>query len=553
MILGLNYNRGDKMPVTLYNEGRVVGYSAYEIYVKQQQSIDPDTPPASERQWLASTIAMGSSMLLQVDPDTNHEDGEIWVYEHQFPDNTALCAANTIVASFFTGDANYSNGWANRVTDYGKLISNTAQASPNGTVGPTGTIPLQTLSDWNDAEKKELTQYLKIVDGIIIQPGTWSNGTNQPPQKDFKPDLSEHPRIRILFKGPVETQFQILLTGFTIRTVVQGVTGLDSATASPNPENGDFLGPGQFPWAAKIMFSIPSSYVSYFASNVYKRELPSGAESLTVDDTSVVDMKTTKPETYYETNYPDARVLINVAEYSSLGDGTAVLTIYQKKDKYPPALYGTFVDSEGQNYLNPIDVVAPGTIKMFENATEEELKDYEDTFDGTFAINKNTEDGTIEIIGPDGTLVPMAKVDVSDVEYTNIDGSGSKAKKIQIQAGKNKVQGIAVSPDMDGTQYTISSDDVNNIQYGNTSANVGSQNKISPPTSNVTIPAILDALANDKSIDILGNDLKVIKAGIPKNYIQFPNGLRLYISSTEPPDDDVPIGSIGIGWGFYEE
>lgn len=541
------------MPVTLYNEGRVVGYSAYELYVKQQQSIDPDTPPASERQWLASTIAMGSSMLLRVDPDTNHEDGEIWVYEHQFPDNTALCAANTIVASFFTGDANYSNGWANRVTDYGKLISNTAQASPNGTVGPTGTIPLQTLSDWNDAEKKELTQYLKIVDGIVIQPGTWSDGQNQPPQKDFAPDLSSYPRLRILFKGPIETQFQILLTGFTIRTVVQGVTGLDSATASPNPENGDFLGPGQFPWAAKIMFSIPSSYVSYFASNVYKRELPSGAESLTVDDTSVVDMKTTKPETYYETNYPDARVLINVAEYSSLGDGTAVLTIYQKKDKYPPALYGTFVDSEGQNYLNPIDVVAPGTIKMFENATEEELKDYEDTFDGTFAINKNTEDGTIEIIGPDGTLVPTAKVDVSDVEYTNIDDSGSKAKKIQIQAGKNKVQGIAVSPDMNGTQYTISSDDVNNIQYGNTSANVGSQIKISPPTSNVTIPAILDALANDKSIDILGNDLKVIKAGIPKNYIQFPNGLRLYISSTEPPDDDVPIGSIGIGWGFYEE
>ena len=551
------------MSVILYNEGRVVGYSAYELYVKQQQSIDPDTPPASERQWLASTIAMGSSMLLRINADTNHESGEEWMLEIPFPHEanktTMLCAANTIVASFFRGDATYLDdpsgvgGWAQRVTDYGDLISNTAQSAPNGQVGPTGNVPNQILDKWPQEEKNELSQYLKIVDGIVIQPGTWSDGQNQPPQKDFVPDLSSYPRIRILFKGPVETQFQILLTGFTIRTVVQGVTGLDSATASPNPENGDFLGPGQFPWAAKIMFSIPSSYVSYFASNVYKRELPSGAESLTVDDTSVVDMKTTKPETYYETNYPDARVLINVAEYSSLGDGTAVLTIYQKKDKYPPALYGTFVDSEGQNYLNPIDVVAPGTIKMFENATEEELKDYEDTFDGTFAMNKNTEDGTIEIIGPDGTLVPTAKVDVSDVEYTNIDDSGSKAKKIQIQAGKNKVQGIAVSPDMNGTQYTISSDDVNNIQYGNTSANVGSQTKISPPTSNVTIPAILDALANDKSIDILGNDLKVIKAGIPKNYIQFPNGLRLYISSTEPPDDDVPIGSIGIGWGFYEE
>lgn len=547
------------MSVILYNEGRVVGYSAYELYVKQQQSIDPDTPPASERQWLASTIAMGSSMLLRVDPDTNHEDGEIWVYEHQFPDNTALCAANTIVASFFTGDANYSNGWANRVIDYGKLISNTAQASPNGTVGPTGTIPSQTLSDWTDAEKKELTQYLKIVDGIIIQPGTWSNGTNQPPQKDFKPDLSEHPRIRILFKGPVETQFQILLTGFTIRTVVQGVTGLDSATASLNPENGDFLGPGQFPWASKIMFSIPSSYITYFANNAYRRELPSGQTAITVDDTSIVDMKTTQPETYYKLNYPDARVEINVAEYSTLGDGTAVLTIYQKKDKYPPALYGTFVDSTGQNYLNPIDVVAPGTVKMFENATEEELKDYEDTFNGTFGMNKN-DDGTIEVLDKNDNMVPAADVSVQEVDYDNPGGSSVKANKVITKTGTKQAQSISISGDVKGNQYTIGIDGDSYIQNPITDgnmANVGDKNdgsgSIAPVTSNINWAALLEALANNKVIDILGDNLKSVKQGLPRNYIQFPNGLRLYISSKEPPDKGVPEGSIGIGWGFYQE
>lgn len=545
------------MSVILYNEGRVVGYSAYELYVKQQQSIDPDTPPASERQWLASTIAMGSSMLLRVDPDTKHKDGEIWVYEHQFPDNTALCAANTIVASFFTGDANYSNGWANRVTDYGKLISNTAQASPNGTVGPTGTIPLQTLSDWTDAEKKELTQYLKIVDGIIIQPGTWSNGTNQPPQKDFKPDLSEHPRIRILFKGPVETQFQILLTGFTIRTVVQGVTGLDSATASPNPENGDFLGPGQFPWASKIMFSIPSSYITYFANNAYRRELPTGQTAITVDDTSIVDMKTTQPETYYNSNYPDARVEINVAEYSTLGGGIAVLTIYQKKDKYPPALYGTYVDSTGQNYLNPIDVVAPGTVKMFENATEDELQEYEDTFDGTFGMNKN-DDGTLEILDKDGNMVPAADISVQDVTYTNPGGSSVKAKKVITKTGTKQAQSVSISRDVAGNQYTVGTDSGGAVSKGNTSANMGNMNKITPSTSNINWAALLEALANNKSIDILGNYMKWLKSGLSHDdypYIQFGNGLRLYISKTEPPNNKgtIPEGSIGIGWGFYDE
>lgn len=550
------------MSVILYNEGRVVGYSAYELYVKQQQSIDPDTPPASERQWLASTIAMGSSMLLRINTDTDHESGEEWMLEIPFPHEanktTMLCAANTIVASFFKGDATYLDdssgvgGWAQRITDYGDLISNTAQSSPNGQVGPTGTVPNQTLDKWSQKEKNELSQYLKIVDGIVIQPGTWSDGQNQPPQKDFIPDLGSYPRLRILFKGPIETQFQILLTGFTIRTVVKGVTGLDGSTSTSNPQDGDFLGPGQFPWAAKIMFSIPSSYISYFASNVYKRELPSGSESLTVDDTSVIDMKTTKPETYYETNYPDARVSINVAEYSSLGDGTAILTIYQKKDIYPPALYGTYVDSEGQNYLNPIDVVAPGTVKMFENATEEELKDYEDTFDGTFGMNKN-DDGTIGVLDKNDNLVPAADVTVQDVTYTNPGGSSVKAKKVITKTGTKQAQSISISGDVAGNQYTVGSDSSSARTVGNTSTILGALQKVVPDSSNVTWAALLEALANNKSIDILGDNLKYVKAGLPRNYIQFPNGLRLYISSTEPPDKDVPVGSIGIGWGFYQE
>lgn len=33
------------------------------------------------------------------------------------------------------------------------------------------------------------------------------------------------------------------------------------------------------------------------------------------------------------------------------------------------------------------------------------------------------------------------------------------------------------------------------------------------------------------------------------DYIQIPNGLRLYISSTAPTDADIPDGSVGLGWG----
>lgn len=555
----------------IFNEGRIQGLSSYEIYTKLHQSVDPNNPPASEREWLASSLAMGASMLLKIEADTNHEDNENWTKDIQFPVNTLLCAANTIMANFFTGEGEYgvqesdssvNQNWANRVSDYGSLISNTTELHPAGEVGPTGTIPVKAsaVENWTQAQKDKLTNYMKIVDGIIIQPGTWVNSKNKPPEMDLAADLGTYPRIRLLFKGPITTDFEILLTGFSIRAVVIGETGLAGSTGTTGlakPQDGDFLGPEQFPWANKVIFSVPSSYIAYFTSGAYTRKLPASAgEYQTVKDTAVIDMKNTQPETYYVTNYPNARVQTDVSEFTTLGDGTAVLTVYQKKDIYPPAIYGTFVDSNGTNYLNPLDVVAPGTVKMFEDATDEEIQDYEDTFDGTFGINKDTDEGTIEVIGPDGTLVPAARVTTSDINYTSPDGAAAKAKVVSTTAGKNTIKAIGLSNGLPGTDYTIGTDSDGAASKGNTSANMGDMTKITPSTSNINWAALLEALANNKSIDILGNYMKWLKSGLSHDdypYIQFGNGLRLYISSTKPPESGVPEGSIGIGWGFYEE
>ena len=35
------------------------------------------------------------------------------------------------------------------------------------------------------------------------------------------------------------------------------------STNTPNPEDGDFLGPGAFPWASKVLFNVPTSYVDF--------------------------------------------------------------------------------------------------------------------------------------------------------------------------------------------------------------------------------------------------------------------------------------------------
>lgn len=535
----------------LYNMGRVTGFSAYEIYVKQHASEDPVNPPASEREWLASSLAMGASMLLKIPANTAHGDTDNWVLDIQFPSDTILCAANTIIASFFRGEGVYNGNWATRVSSYGDLISNTSGSSPNGNLNHGSTIPQGTVDDWNETEKDTLADYMKIVDGIIIHPGTWLNSSKTPPQKDFAPNMGDYPRIRLHIRGPINNDLQILLTGFTIRTVVKGMTGLDGSTNTTAPQNGDFLGPGQFPWAAKVIFSVPSSYISFFAAGAYKRKLPSTAASKTVKDTAVIDMQTSKPETYYESQHQAARVQVNVDDYTTLGDGTAVLTVYQKSSKFPPAIWGTFVDFKGTNYLNPLDIVAPGSVKMFEDATEEELKEYENLFDGTFSINKNTEDGTIEIIGPDGTLVPAAEVSVQDANYTSPTSDATKAKVLVTKTGKLTGLSLSMSSGTSGTQYTIGSDGASNATIGNTSYDKGSQTKLAPSSSNINWAMLLEALANNKAIDVLGDNMKALKSGLNQTfpYIQFKNGLRLYISATEPtPSSSIPVGSIGIGW-----
>lgn len=536
----------------IYNLGRVMGFSAYELYVRQNEYEDPGSIPASEREWLASTIAMGSSMLCRIEADMSHDPEDDWVLEVPFPENTRLGAANTIVGSFFRGEAEYYNGWAQRVTDYGELVCNTAENHPDAEVTDASNMPIQDVTNWPTELKEELAQYLKIVDGVVLQPGKWPDSENKPPEKDFLPNLGEVPVLRLHIKGRIERDFQVLLTGFTIRTVVRGVVGLDGCTASPAPEDGDFLGPGQYPWANKVVFTVPTSYVAYFVAGAYKRQLPSGAAERRVDDTVVVDMKTTQPETYYKSKNSDSRVPVNVTEFSTLGDGTCVFTIYQKSPNYPPVLWGTYVDSEGQNYLNPIDVAAPGTMKLFRNSGESELREYQNTYPGANGFSTHQADGTLNMLDNGSAEVPVARTDVEDFFYEKTGNGPETAKVINTTTGNLHHYSLSMEDD-NNRLYTISLDQQNYKTVGNTRFDIGSQTKIVPNSSNVNWSQLLEALANNKSIDLLGDNLKAVKAGLPRNYVQFPNGLRLYISSTEPDDNDVPIGSIGIGWGFEVE
>lgn len=355
------------MPRKLYNEGRVVGYSAYEMYVRHHLSVDPEHKPVSEKEWLASMMALGSSMLLKIAAEEESVSGSHYI-EVDFPANSRLCAANNIIASFF-GGIGYVNGtgagWATKVTDYGPLISNTALSSPNETTIPTSNItalPIETIN--------QIREYMKIIDGIVIQPGTWTVNPNNPPQKDFKPTLSSVPKLRILLSDRIEKSFYVVFTGFTNRTVVDGQTGFDSAVNTQSPEDGDFLGPWAFPWSAKIFFSVPSSFVNYFLSNKYARKLPVSDNPISVKSDPIIDMKSGNPKSFYTSKFNESKQDITVTDINTIGEDAAVLVAFSKTDNLPPALYGSLInqkdDSGTDNLIYPIDNVAPGTVKLYQ-------------------------------------------------------------------------------------------------------------------------------------------------------------------------------------------
>lgn len=539
------------MPRQIWNEGRVQGYSAYEIYLKQALSDDPDLQPATEREWLASSIACGSSMVVKI-PKTSNDAGYLDI---SLPENSKLCAANVIFANLFLGDCEYdiNSYFAKRVINYGFCISNTLNFHPdtNGTQIPTtdDDISLESVLSYSEA-------YNKIIDGVVIQPGKWKETGDEAGQyMDLSPDMSKSPFIRIFYSGKIESTIQIMLTGFTIRSVISGVCGIDGSYNATSPQDGTFLGPAQFPWAAKIIFSqSTATSISLNMSN-YIRKIKGEKAVSKLRGKSLVDMETCDPSIFYSSKQPDAKIDFDSCSLDSPDGKGNILTIHSKSEKYSPAIYATRYDPDKEKSLSPFNVVGKGAVQMFDDSTSDaDMKGYEKTYPGTFALRRK-DDGSVETLNENNDVIPVARIDHKELSYTNLVTGDKKAKGVVTSVGNKKSLSVSLSGDDTDSQLTIGDDGTSNVSIGSTSFNKGAMNKISPSSSNITPAYILEAIANNKSIDILGDRMKALKAGLAKEtsagnvgYIQLPNGLRLYISATKPTATDVPIGSIGIGW-----
>lgn len=403
------------MPKIIYNEGRVVGLSAYETYVKNHIAEDPNTPPASEREWLASSLAAGVSILLKF-PKVTQGDNDHSFVDIPLPADSKLCAANTIMANFFKGNASTLENdpnFAKNITDYGELLSNASALNPSNAnttdeINST-TVPISSNLDasWSKSDINKLNNYMKVIDGVVIQPGQWIESTSKPPEKTLIMNPSERPVLRFHVFGNIDDTFWMLLTGFSLRSVVVGESGLDTSTDTDCPEDGDYLGPATFPWASKIVFSVPSSAIAYFSRNKYKRKTAKDSNSLFVDDTPIIDMRTTNPATYYKTYNPSCAENLEVESISTYGKGGAVLTVYQRHNLFPPALFGTYIDKNdiADTKLYPVDIVAPGTVKIFK--TFNDAKNYESFNTDNYGLYRDSDYILNENVN--GTEKPVAK------------------------------------------------------------------------------------------------------------------------------------------------
>ena len=444
----------------IYNEGRVVGYSAYEIYVRHALSEDPNSTPASEIEWLSSTIAMGSSMLFKVPVDNT--SGYHFI-EANLPANTRLAAANTILGSLFLGEAVCdSEGWAQKVTSYGPLLTNNSTYPVNGAhTSQTVEQPTSYTSKFTEIQQYQIKNYMNIVDGIVIQPGTWSSNASekQPPSKDLAPSLSsrsvpndQRPRIRILLSDKVETSFYILLTGFTLRTVLEGVVGLDGSTdtGSNIPEDGGFLGPAIFPWANKIVFSVPNSYIDVWIKTKYSRKLTQDgvtpANYTEIKAQTITDLDETSFTDYYSNSSAVHNIAVK-AENARSDNPFNVLTVYQRFSVLPPALYAHIVDTDGSSNVSayPVDVVSPGTVKIYKEedldgkSKIEKIKDLENNAPKNFGFIKDSasvlweqnESGT-EVQVADTYTSPiygtLTSTEVMDPYFCQANNTGMPAK-----------------------------------------------------------------------------------------------------------------------------
>ena len=517
------------MAQEIYNEGRVVGFSAYEIF--KRQCLDkgiPETDIPDERTWLSSMLGIGASLILQIEAGTT-----AGVHDYVLPANSTLTAAGVIFANPFMGSCVFDNTlgapkWSTKITSYGPLIKNETGSGNHPT---SSDVPYGTYSA--DTYKSEISEFIKISDGIaFVNHADWINTDDGTPYEDINPEFgSSDTIIRLYFRENVTNAFSILFTGFLNSSVLAGISGWaqdDSGTAiggstdtdNNNWKNGGHIGPELIPWANKIVFSVPS-YIYNIADSI-SRTIPEDitSDTLTVygfnfdnmqdhklNTNSAIDFNSITLTDYYtvhaseflgnpllsetvtDITIPDTRITgYNeiIAWYpgmtaDAIGDATSDINFF------PPAIYATQVSLTGENMLVPLDTTAPGTVKCFPNSNQAYA--YTQLMPDNYAVYFNTTTNNFTFVTPN-VSDPTQWTGTAKITYD------ATLPIYEVAAGSTKAKTVALTYYNNGT-YT---------EYGRTGSAGDLSNKA--PAGKLVWDDLLTALHDNKAIDLFGTKLR---------------------------------------------
>ena len=518
------------MAQQIYNEGRVTGFSAWEIFARDalDHGIAPEDIP-DEHEWLLSMMGRGASVVLKVPGGTPKG-----IYEKELPDGSTLTAAGVILGSPFMGTCDFdaTSGFAKKITSYGPLISNTSTSAPNNSGS---NVPYK-LSDF-DNYKGLVTEFVKINDGIVYTKyAKWMqtpDGSGDP-YKDIDPRYATSKTVVRLYISEdiaAGVDISILLTGFDNKSFLRAVSGWSKDNGSGRAvggstdvnangwKDGGMLGPSTIPWASKIILTVPNS--AYTLSNTITRTLPADTEygdgnpididGITIQNYLDYKMSTTPcvdldsinlRDYYYKHGKLGSSTLIEDIRDVNLGFTSSYNTLIawypgmsasrindeasasepSNANFFPPALYATKVTKKGSLRFYPIDVAAPGTLKCF--TTSEEAYNYTQLMPDNFAVYYNPSNKTYSFVkkGDENINNWYSTVKLEYLDY---------APKMQISTNSVTAKLVALT-DSTGADYDL---------HGS----AGTIGSTAP--SRLRWDDILDALVENKSIDVLGTRL----------------------------------------------
>lgn len=536
----------------IFNEGRVVGLSAYEVYVRhhmEEYGDDPDNPPASERAWLASSITMGTSLLIQVSPNGTYtqqrtwnagegEEGKYWGIEIKVPTRSRLCAANQILGNIFLGDAvldTDNRPFCKSITDYGFLSSDTHKENY---------LNLVMNPDKITYYDNQLKEYSKLIDGVVIQPSQDPNGWD-----DYVPNLHDSPKIRLLFREKVEDTFYLLLTGFSDCSVINGTSiHTHGSKVTKRPDTGDFLGPEVFPWSTKILIQVPGAAISRLFADKFARKLTEvgtsnysgvkgGQSPYKVKGDALVDLNHSHLSNFHDVgtsllHTPTSKLKENVTMYTPLTEGINQMAVVSRDGgKYDvPALFAKQVTGKGEQYLYPVDTAAPGSVKAYPEAGmaggDSELSEFFKNRPGCYALIMRNDYTMyrVRLKGSQVERVPVA--DQWDGTIGLVDSISGKVGKYVKQQMGDKIQYFARVPDVQNRSAKVEDDGVvsgsimkagTGDYVSGTAAQRMEPSDIDIPANFVSLRTISYAFEINKRLDMLGVALRKFRNNLAQH------------------------------------